>query len=123
MLTAAAIAGKCLGALYRIPLTRVLGAQGMGMFQSVFPLYALLVTVCGGGLTAAVSKLTAESEGRAALHTALKAALVVSLPLVAVAALLCRLIAAAAGAPAAARARCVGLSPGRGAARWACVWG
>ncbi len=107
MLTAAAIAGKCLGALYRIPLTRVLGAQGMGMFQSVFPLYALLVTVCGGGLTAAVSKLTAESEGRAALHTALKAALVVSLPLVAAAALLCRLIAAAAGAPAAALALCV----------------
>ena len=102
MLTAAAIAGKCLGALYRIPLTRVLGAQGMGMFQSVFPLYALLVTVCGGGLTAAVSKLTAESEGRAALHTALKAALVVSLPLVAAAALL-----AAAGAPAAALALCV----------------
>ena len=106
-LTLAAIAAKCLGALYRIPLTRVLGAHGMGMYQSVFPLYALLVTLCGGGLTVAVSKLVAENEGRAALKTATVAALCFSVPLALIAAAFARVIAAAAGAPAAAVALAV----------------
>ncbi|MDE6399181.1 MAG: oligosaccharide flippase family protein [Clostridiales bacterium] len=106
-LTLAAIAAKCLGALYRIPLTRALGAHGMGMYQSVFPLYALLVTLCGGGLTAAVSKLVAENEGRAALKTATVTALCFSVPLALIAAAFARVIAAAAGAPAAAVALAV----------------
>lgn len=101
-MTAAAIASKCLGALYRIPLTRILGAHGMGLFQSVFPMYALLITLTGGGLTAAVSKLTAENDGRGVCRTAIAMALCFSAPLVAIAAICSHFIAAAAGAPRAA---------------------
>lgn len=92
-----------MGALYRIPLTRVLGAHGMGMYQSVYPLYALLVTLCGGGLTAAVSKLVAEGEENA-LQTAFKTAFWFSVPLSFFVAALARFFAAAAGAPSAAAA-------------------
>lgn len=36
---------KLLGAIYRIPLTNVLGGEGMGIYQMVYPLYCLLLTV------------------------------------------------------------------------------
>ena len=35
---------KLLGAIYRIPLTNVLGGEGMGIYQMVYPLYCLLLT-------------------------------------------------------------------------------
>lgn len=50
---------KLIGALYRIPLTNVMGAEGIGLYQMVFPLYTVLLTVTSGGLPAAVSKVTA----------------------------------------------------------------
>ncbi len=104
VLTAAALAGKLIGALYRIPLTRIIGAQGMGMYQSVFPMYALLVTFTGGGLTAAVSKLVAENEGKEACAFATLFSLCVSVAAALVAAVFARNIANAAGAPQAATA-------------------
>ncbi|MCL2752240.1 MAG: oligosaccharide flippase family protein, partial [Firmicutes bacterium] len=57
--------GKLLGAVYRIPLTNALGAEGMGLYQMVFPMYALLLTVSSSGLPSAISRLVAE---RAALN-------------------------------------------------------
>ncbi len=45
---------------YRIYLSRALGAEGMGVFQLVLPLYTLLITLVSGGITTAVSKLIAE---------------------------------------------------------------
>lgn len=54
------VLSKVLGALYRVPLTNVLGAEGMGIYQTVFPLYAFLVALCGGGMTTAVSHVVAK---------------------------------------------------------------
>ena len=59
MLAAASVAAKLLGALYRVPLTNVLGGEGMGLYQLVFPLYVLLLTVSSGGLPVAISRLVA----------------------------------------------------------------
>ena len=36
---------KLLGAVYRIPLTNILGGEGMGIYQMVYPLYCILLTV------------------------------------------------------------------------------
>ena len=45
---------KGIGALYRIPLTNIMGAEGLAFYQMVFPLYSVLLTVSGGGLPSAI---------------------------------------------------------------------
>ncbi|MEG1711015.1 MAG: polysaccharide biosynthesis protein [Clostridia bacterium] len=60
ILTISAIIAKIFGAIYRIPLTNMLGAYGIGVYQLIFPLYALLVTFAAAGIPTAVSKLVAE---------------------------------------------------------------
>jgi len=52
---------KAIGAIYRIPLTNILGAEGIGMYQLVFPLYILLLTISSAGLPSAISRLISES--------------------------------------------------------------
>lgn len=99
LLTAAALASKLIGGFYRIPLTRALGAHGMGLYQSVFPTYALIVTLTGGGLTAAVSKLTAESDGKTDCAALAAVAVGISLPVTFSAAAFAPLIASLSGAP------------------------
>ncbi len=51
---------KILGALYRIPLTNILGSYGMGLYQLVFPPYILFLTVSQAGIPVALSKTIAE---------------------------------------------------------------
>lgn len=40
---------KILGAFYRVPLTNILGAEGLGLYQAVFPIYCLLLTLSSTG--------------------------------------------------------------------------
>ena len=56
------IVAKMLGALYRIPLTNILGAQGMGMYQLVFPVYALFMVLATAGVPTALSRTVAEKR-------------------------------------------------------------
>ncbi len=56
------VVAKLIGALYRIPLTNILGAQGMGMYQLVFPVYALFMTISTAGIPTALSRLVAEKR-------------------------------------------------------------
>ncbi|MDE7395129.1 MAG: oligosaccharide flippase family protein [Clostridiales bacterium] len=97
VLSAAALASKGIGALYRIPLTRILGARGMGLYQSVYPLYALLVTFATGGLGAAAAVITAKEEHFPAFRAVL-CSLAVTLPLAVLGAALSRVVSAGAGA-------------------------
>ncbi len=53
-------AAKLLGALYRIPLTNLLGGEGLGLYQLVYPVYCLLLTVSATGIPSSIAKLTAE---------------------------------------------------------------
>lgn len=57
-----AIAAKLLGALYRVPLTRILGGEGIGLYQTVFPVYALLLDFAGAAAPSALSALIAAEE-------------------------------------------------------------
>lgn len=61
-MTVASVLGKIIGALYRVPLVGVLGAEGTGYYQSVFPVYSLLISLVSGGVTQAVSRLVAFSD-------------------------------------------------------------
>lgn len=61
ILMISAAAAKILGALFKIPLTNMLGGVGMGYFSCAYslfmPIYALVVT----GLSTAVARMTAQS--------------------------------------------------------------
>ncbi len=55
---------KLIGAFYRIPLTNAIGGHGMGLYQMVYPVYCLLLTVSATGIPSSIAKLTAERAGR-----------------------------------------------------------
>ncbi len=69
---------KILGALYRIPLTNILKPEGMGVYQTVFPVYTVLLTFSSTGIPSALSKIIASGENEKAV---LKKALSLFLPL------------------------------------------
>ncbi len=55
---------KLIGALYRIPLTNIIGGRGLGLYQMVYPVYCLLLTVSATGIPSSIAKLTAERLGK-----------------------------------------------------------
>ena len=64
---------KLIGAVYRIPLTNILGAEGIGIYQMVFPLYTILLTLSSTGVPSGISKLIAEGNSpEKTLKSALK---------------------------------------------------
>lgn len=56
------IIAKGLGAFYRIPLTWILGAEGLGIYQLVFPIFSLILVVSSTGMPTAISKMIAEKK-------------------------------------------------------------
>ena len=64
LLTGTSLVGQVLGFLYRIALSRLVGAEIMGLYQLVMPAYSLLLSVTAVGLTVAVSNLSAEYAAR-----------------------------------------------------------
>lgn len=60
-LTISVIAVKMIGLIYKIPLLKILGAEGMGYFNAAYEIYALFFVVSTAGLPIAVSILISES--------------------------------------------------------------
>lgn len=56
---------KILGAIYRIPLTNFLGGEGMGIYQMVYPLYCLLLTVSASGIPTGIARLISSGKSGA----------------------------------------------------------
>lgn len=57
LLGVGAVLSKIIGAIYRVPLTNLLGLDGLGLYQMVFPLYTLLLDFSGAGVPSAISKI------------------------------------------------------------------
>ena len=62
ILTATGLASRVIGFLYRIFLSHTIGAEGLGIYQLVFPIFTLCIALCTGGIQTAISKFTAEYE-------------------------------------------------------------
>ncbi len=62
LIAVASVVAKLLGALYRVPLTNILGAEGMGMYQLVFPVFALFMTISTAGIPTALSRIISEKR-------------------------------------------------------------
>lgn len=53
---------KVLGAVYRIPLARLLGGEGMGLYQMAYPIYTTILALATAGVPVAISVLVAKKE-------------------------------------------------------------
>jgi stage V sporulation protein B len=50
LLTGAGLVVKLLGAAYRIPLSRLIGAEGIGLYQMAYPIYLIFLSLSTAGL-------------------------------------------------------------------------
>lgn len=66
IISAGGFISKILGAIYRIPLTNVLGGEGMGIYQMVYPLYCILLTVSASGIPTGIARLISSGNGSGA---------------------------------------------------------
>lgn len=64
LLTASGILGKIIGFFYRIFLSRTIGAEGLGIYQLIFPISTICFAVTVSGLSTALSKYIAEYQQR-----------------------------------------------------------
>jgi stage V sporulation protein B len=60
ILAIAGIISKALGAIYRIPLGRIIGSEGMAYYQTAYELYILMLTISAYSIPIAISKLVSE---------------------------------------------------------------
>lgn len=60
ILAIAGIISKVLGAIYRIPLGRIIGSEGMAYYQTAYDLYILMLTFSAYSIPIAISKLVSE---------------------------------------------------------------
>ena len=66
ILTAAGLVSRLMGFFFRIFLSHAFGEESVGLYQLIFPVYALCLSVSTAGLQTAVSRMTAEkvSQGQ-----------------------------------------------------------
>lgn len=79
ILTSASIISRVLGFLYRIFLSNLIGATGMGIFQLIFPVLGFCVALSCGGIQIAVSRFVAESKSRSESFLVLISSIIMSL--------------------------------------------
>ena len=59
ILTCAGIVSRLIGFFYRIFLSRTIGAQGLGIYQMIFPVYAFCLSGVAAGIQSALSRCCA----------------------------------------------------------------
>ncbi len=64
ILLAAGLLNRILGFIPRIALPRMIGAEGVGLIQLVYPFTIVLLTLIAGGIPLAVAKLVAEVDSK-----------------------------------------------------------
>lgn len=64
ILTIANIITRIIGFFYRIYMAKTIGAEGMGLYQLITPIYLLVWSVTSSGLSTTMSKLTAQEKAR-----------------------------------------------------------
>ena len=81
ILTIASRLSRIIGFLYRIFLSNLIGAKGMGVFQLIFPVLVFCIALSCGGIQIAVSRFVAESKSRKECFLVLISSIIMSLSL------------------------------------------
>ena len=64
ILAAAGLLTRFIGMLYRIPLERTVGREGMGYYSNAYEIYNIALLVSCYSVPVAVSKLIADKDGK-----------------------------------------------------------
>ncbi len=72
ILTATGFIVKAIGFVYRIFIANNIGAEGLGLYQLMTPIYSLLVLVLSAGISVAVSRFVAEETSKGLNRTSIK---------------------------------------------------
>ncbi|WP_028561828.1 stage V sporulation protein B [Paenibacillus pinihumi] len=64
ILLAAGILNRLLGFIPRIALPRIIGAEGVGLYQLGYPFLIVMITLITGGIPLAIAKWTAEAQSQ-----------------------------------------------------------
>ncbi len=72
ILAAAGLVAKFIGAMFRIPMTNLIGSVGMSYYQMAYPIYSFLLIISTAGIPTAISKLVAENIALRNYNTAHK---------------------------------------------------
>lgn len=62
LLTGAGFISRILGFFYRIFLSRVIGANGLGLYQLIFPVFTLCLAISASGIQTAISRYIASTK-------------------------------------------------------------
>ena len=60
ILAIAGIVSKIFGAIFRIPLTNMIGAEGQSYYSAAYPVYQLLYSIATAGFPVAISRMVSE---------------------------------------------------------------
>ena len=63
---------KVIGAIYRIPLLKILGMEGLGQYQMILPIFALFLVLSSGGLVVTLSKFVSKATEQKNLQNSKK---------------------------------------------------
>ena len=64
ILTIAGVITRILGFVYRIFMSNLIGAEGMGLYQLILPVYSLAWSIACSGFTTTISKLVAQEKAK-----------------------------------------------------------
>ena len=88
IVTGLSVAERALGFLYRIVLSRLIGAEGLGVYQVALSLFALFLTIGTGGIPITVSRMISKSkaehrpnDGQQAISAGICLSLLLTLPI------------------------------------------
>ena len=64
ILTLAGFATRVIGFLYKIFLSKAMGAEWLGIYQLIFPVYGIAFTIYATGIQTSISRLVASEMGK-----------------------------------------------------------
>ena len=70
VLTLSTVIVKIIGVLYKIPMLRLIGSEGMGYFNSAYEIYTLFCVISTAGLPVAMSVMISSSQAQGKNRTA-----------------------------------------------------
>ena len=72
LLTITGVLSRIIGFFYRIFLSRTIGAEGLGIYQLIFPVLTLCISFTSSGIQTSISKYVAQEQGRNEKHAGIR---------------------------------------------------